>query len=765
MNTGKQINAMVVTLFLLLISIGAYTVWDPFRSDAGGDEQTELAIERASTTFALNCRVCHGDRGQGGVEGGRFALAAPLDREELQGIDAGEFSQAALEQAYDFVYDTITCGRVGSPMPTWGQSEGGTLNEEQIRQLTVMITEGRWEEAQHHANELDADTVGHATLAMPDGVLPADATQIAVDNAAAFTLGQYIRIVIDEETEERMRILPLQLQVQRGAGGTAPAEHEAETQIDVPGFTPRDDEAPPGLAEDMDDETAVVVVRDLDPFAVGQTIQIDDELMLVTALERGIPTTQQFLAEDIGREPGTLLASGADNIRAGETIRIGGELMRVRAVVHDGETGIVLDTAMSAGSRFAAVTEPTFFSETYVFRVGDELVRVVGPLETDQLLAETIGRADSEVPITGTRGVAEGMVIRIGAEMMSVREIIEPASVVIERAVQETPGAAHAAGTAIVEVPPEPAEDEGAETTPVPPLADLDTGQRLIEPLDAEGTRMTVTGLTGISTDQLYTLGSEVVRVVEASPARLRVERAVDGTEATTHERRVDVFEANLLEVERGYGGTTASAHAEDDELFVAELAVERAVQQTELADHQKDDEIFLGNSFTVQRGVRETDPAEHRNGTLVLDFPIPPNDPPSTLRACGQQSEGGQTTAEPTVAGAQQVDVELTDEFEVTADPDSIATGAAQFNVSNDGAGIHNFRVVLTDLAPDALPLEGNQVDEDALTLGARSSNIPGRESATVTAQQLAPGAYVLFCNVPNHYESGMFTEFTVTP
>ena len=33
MNTGKQINAMVVVLFVLLISLGAYSVWDPFRAE------------------------------------------------------------------------------------------------------------------------------------------------------------------------------------------------------------------------------------------------------------------------------------------------------------------------------------------------------------------------------------------------------------------------------------------------------------------------------------------------------------------------------------------------------------------------------------------------------------------------------------------------------------------------------------------------------------------------------------------------------------
>jgi hypothetical protein len=37
-------------------------------------------------------------------------------------------------------------------MPTWGQSQGGTLNDEQIKQLTLLITEGTgWAEAKEYA--------------------------------------------------------------------------------------------------------------------------------------------------------------------------------------------------------------------------------------------------------------------------------------------------------------------------------------------------------------------------------------------------------------------------------------------------------------------------------------------------------------------------------------------------------------------------------------------------------------------------------------
>ena len=140
MNTGKQINAMVVVLFLLVISAGAYALWDNDRAETGEAEQVELSEERAANTYALNCRLCHGDRGEGGAAGGRLPEAPPLDRDDLRGIEDGEFSQDAFDKAFRFVSNTITCGRVGAKMPTWGQSQGGALSEEQIRQLAVLIT-------------------------------------------------------------------------------------------------------------------------------------------------------------------------------------------------------------------------------------------------------------------------------------------------------------------------------------------------------------------------------------------------------------------------------------------------------------------------------------------------------------------------------------------------------------------------------------------------------------------------------------------------
>src|SRR3990170_6043734 len=161
MNTSKQINVMVALIFLSLIAFGAYTIWDPVRADEAATLQEEKAAERGAHTFAQNCRLCHGDRGEGGAAGGRMPQAVPLDRPDLEGRPGpGEPADAvALKTAQNLIKNTITCGRVGTAMPTWGDSQGGPLNDEQIRQLTVLITTGGWDLVEEFAAEIDATQI------------------------------------------------------------------------------------------------------------------------------------------------------------------------------------------------------------------------------------------------------------------------------------------------------------------------------------------------------------------------------------------------------------------------------------------------------------------------------------------------------------------------------------------------------------------------------------------------------------------------------
>ncbi|MCH8949394.1 MAG: hypothetical protein IIB87_03330, partial [Chloroflexi bacterium] len=611
MNTGKQVNAMVVVLLLTVIMMGAYTLFDPFRADTAEDDQLEMTGVRAATTYALNCRLCHGDRGEGGVNGGRLPAAPALDRVGLRGIEMGLFSAAAFDDAFTLITDTIACGRAGTSMPTWGRNQGGTLSQEQIRQLAVLITGGDlgadplheggfWDLAQEHADELDATAADHATLQMPSGALDATATELVVSNAAPFSSGQFIRID-------------------------------------------------------------------------GERLEVVD-----------VPTTGHALIEDIGRVPGQLLVSSAEGLAIGDIIRLDSELLEVTAIRDDADAGITLDQDAAPFANTISVSNAAFFSEGYVLRAGGELIEVLGPVDTEQTLSVTFGRANTTIFVSGSAGIEQGMVIRMGEELLRVISV-EPARVSVERGAADaddnpTQAASHAAGAAILKLVEEPEEGEEPE--------DPDTGQTLLATLDSNETTLTVSGITGLSVEDTFQIGNELVVVTDVEPAVLRVERGVGGTSNGFHSRRVSIFVGNLLEVERPVQGTSAEAQTAGTPALFTELEVKRAVGGSTVAKHSKDAEVFIGSSILVERGVLGTEAAEHANDTLVLDFPVAPDNPSINKGpTCGQlpvalAPPGPEVTPDP---DATQVAISL-NEWNVFSDAPSISSGLTTFTVANDG-------------------------------------------------------------------------------
>ncbi|MGE0134576.1 MAG: sulfocyanin-like copper-binding protein [Dehalococcoidia bacterium] len=117
--------------------------------------------------------------------------------------------------------------------------------------------------------------------------------------------------------------------------------------------------------------------------------------------------------------------------------------------------------------------------------------------------------------------------------------------------------------------------------------------------------------------------------------------------------------------------------------------------------------------------------------------------------------------TATASPGGASGIDV-TEDEFTIDLSDDTADAGEVTFSIENEGAIVHNFVIVDTDEAADSLPLDGAEVDLDALTVVDRTEDIPAGESADLTAD-LSPGRYVLICNVIGHYQAGMHVEFEV--
>ena len=110
--------------------------------------------------------------------------------------------------------------------------------------------------------------------------------------------------------------------------------------------------------------------------------------------------------------------------------------------------------------------------------------------------------------------------------------------------------------------------------------------------------------------------------------------------------------------------------------------------------------------------------------------------------------------------------------EWSVTLDAPSVAAGLVKFNVRNDGPGdMHEFVIIKTGLAPEQLPVDANGVvDENGagIEIIGEIEGIPVGPDTRVAAFDLAPGKYVLICNIrdagerESHYHQGMRVAFT---
>ena len=112
-------------------------------------------IENGAAIFESNCRICHGDTGQG-VPGKGPALNTP----DLLVAAVGAAQPARLQSigwtgtVDNFVRTTISGGRPRASaaypefperMPTWSEDYGGPLRKDQINSLVAFIMNWRWE--------------------------------------------------------------------------------------------------------------------------------------------------------------------------------------------------------------------------------------------------------------------------------------------------------------------------------------------------------------------------------------------------------------------------------------------------------------------------------------------------------------------------------------------------------------------------------------------------------------------------------------------
>jgi uncharacterized cupredoxin-like copper-binding protein len=125
---------------------------------------------------------------------------------------------------------------------------------------------------------------------------------------------------------------------------------------------------------------------------------------------------------------------------------------------------------------------------------------------------------------------------------------------------------------------------------------------------------------------------------------------------------------------------------------------------------------------------------------------------------ACSSSSSSS-SSAGSTAGGVSATEMD----FSITLSSSTAPAGSVTFNITNNGPSTHEFVVIQTDDAPDALPVKNGTVDESGLTIvDENEAVVPG--TTVPLSVDLKAGSYVIICNVSGHYQSGMHTGFTVS-
>jgi uncharacterized cupredoxin-like copper-binding protein len=137
-----------------------------------------------------------------------------------------------------------------------------------------------------------------------------------------------------------------------------------------------------------------------------------------------------------------------------------------------------------------------------------------------------------------------------------------------------------------------------------------------------------------------------------------------------------------------------------------------------------------------VVSGCGEDDETTAASGTTTTTTPAdPPGDPETTL------------------------DIAMT-EFKFAPAKPELAHGKVEITATNKGKTEHELVLLKTDTDPSKLAKDGDEVSEEG-SIG-EIADVPAGESASQTFD-LGPGKYAMVCNLPGHYDAGMYGTLTV--
>lgn len=124
-------------------------------------------------------------------------------------------------------------------------------------------------------------------------------------------------------------------------------------------------------------------------------------------------------------------------------------------------------------------------------------------------------------------------------------------------------------------------------------------------------------------------------------------------------------------------------------------------------------------------------------------------------LSACG----GAATSSEPSDVPTLYLDLS---DFKIDSDHATVPAGKVVFGIRNHATMLHEVKIIKTDLAVDALPVDqGSAKAKEDGKVGELANIAAGASRKLVL--DLPAGKYVVICNVAGHYQLGMRVSLEV--
>jgi uncharacterized cupredoxin-like copper-binding protein len=118
-------------------------------------------------------------------------------------------------------------------------------------------------------------------------------------------------------------------------------------------------------------------------------------------------------------------------------------------------------------------------------------------------------------------------------------------------------------------------------------------------------------------------------------------------------------------------------------------------------------------------------------------------------------------TGCAPEAEGATAIQVTL-DDSTIDVARNIVATGRTALEIHNEGTTVHEVEVFSGAADGQILPVRSSVADTTGLTLIDEVENILAESNASLVID-LEPGTYLLICNLPEHYNNGMWSYVMV--